>query len=116
MKKPIRTVCLLAALAGAVALLVAQSLPVLSPAFTGAATVSGKVAPGAGPVTIYDLSYPAKTQLGSSQSVDGSGNFAVSVKPPLIVGHQIVAVDATGSTSVPVVVAKPPAGPAGPGN
>jgi len=37
--------------------------------------------PGGGPVSIYDLSYPAKTKLGTSKSIDAKGNFAASVKP-----------------------------------
>jgi hypothetical protein len=116
MKTTHRSAVLFAALACLGWALVAQSVPALDPAHTGAVAVSGKISPGAGPVAIYDLSYPAKTKLGDSMSVDGSGNFAVSVKPPLIEGHQIVAVDKNGATSAPATVTKQPAGPAGPGN
>ena len=116
MKMPDRPAFLFAAVACLAWALIAQSVPALDPAYTGAVAVSGKVSPGAGPVAIYDLSYPAKTKLGDSTSVDGSGNFAVSVKPPLIDGHQIVAVDKNGATSAPATVTKQPAGPAGQGN
>jgi hypothetical protein len=116
MKNFNRPTWLLAALFAAVFALIAQSLPSLGPCYAGAVVLSGKIAPGAGPVAIYDLSYPAQTKLGSSQSVDANGNFAVSVKPPLILGHHIVAVDANGVTSVPTVVTNQPANPAGPGN
>ncbi len=96
--------------------LVAQSTPVLNQGYADAVTVSGTVAPGQGPVMIYDLSYPAQTRLGESQSVDEHGNFAVTVKPPLILNHQIVAVDGNGATSPAMTVAAPPKSPAGPGN
>jgi hypothetical protein len=114
MKNPLCIAYLFGGLAGAVAM--AQTLPTLAPANAGAATVSGRVAAGAAPVSIYDLSYPTKTMLGSGGSVDGNGNFAVSVKPVLIAGHQIVVVDGHGNTSLPVTVSAPTAGPKGPGN
>ena len=97
-------------------ILVAQSTPVLNQGYAGAVAVSGKVIPGNGPVSIYDISYPARTKLGTSQSVDGSGNFAATVKPPLVLNHQIVAVDVNGATSQPMVVAAPPSSPSRPGN
>ena len=98
----------------ATVILYAQSPPVLSQPYAGAVIVSGTVAPGRSPVSIYDNSYPVQTKLGMSQSVDGSGNFAVSIKVPLILGHQIVAVDGSGASSAPMVVAPLPQGPAGP--
>jgi len=117
MKNFKRPTLLLAALFTLVLALFAQSLPSLGACYAGAVALSGKIAPGAGPVAIYDISYPAKTKLGESQSVDAQGNFAVSIKPPLVAGHQIVVVDAKGATSVPTVVTKRPANPAaGPGN
>src|SRR2546425_3562438 len=92
--------------------LVAQSAPALDQGYTGAVTVSGRVAPGSGPVTIYDISYPVQTKLGISQAIDRDGNFAASIKPPLILGHQIVAVDTNGTTSDAMIVADLPDSPA----
>src|SRR5580692_3506370 len=104
MKNFKRLLCLPGVLLTVVFALLGQSLPSLGPCYAGAVALSGKVAPGAGPVAVYDISYPAKTKLGESQAVDAKGNFAVSIKPPLIAGHQIVAVDARGATSIPTVV------------
>lgn len=110
MNRTIRVVCLIAA--AAAGFLTAQGVPFLSPAYAGSVTVSGKIAPGAGPVTIFDLSYPAKTEIGTGSSVDGAGNFAVSVKPALIEGHLLVVVDAHGNSSTPAAVVKAPPSPA----
>jgi hypothetical protein len=92
----------------------AQSPPVLDHGYTGAVTVSGKVAPGDGSVSIYDISNNPRTELGVSQSVDKDGNFAVTVNPALVSGHRIVVVDAKGATSEAMVVRSRPDGPAGP--
>jgi hypothetical protein len=94
--------------------LIAQSAPVLSPCNAGAVIILGVITPGRGPVSIYDLSYPARTKLGTSKSIDARGNFAASVKPPLAAGHHIVAVDSKGASSNMVVVAPRPANPAVP--
>lgn len=95
--------------------LVAQSTAIVHQGYAGAAIVAGKVAPGRQQVTIYDLSYPARTKLGVSESVDKQGNFAVTVKPPLLINHRIIAVDENGATSPAMTVAAPPRSPAGPG-
>lgn len=92
--------------------LFAQSSPMLKQGYAGAAMVSGKASPGQAQVTIYDISYPSRTALGTSKSIDGKGNFAVAVNPPLIVGHSIVVVDQTGTTSPAMVVAARPSSPA----
>ena len=88
----------------------AQTAPSLKPAFSGAIAVAGAAARGVHEVSIYDLSYLTEKKLGTSSSVDRNGNFVVVVKPPLIVGHQIVAVDSFGSKSNVMVVAAPPKG------
>ena len=100
-------------LLGAVSAL-AQSGTRLDPAFAGDVGVIGKVAPGQQEVSIYDLSYPVATKLGSSTSIDRDGNFAVIIKPALILGHQIAAIDKNGRKSNIVVVIAHPSGPAGP--
>jgi len=89
----------------------AQSAPTLKPAFSGAIAVAGSVARGIHEVSVYDLSYPTEVKLGTSKSVDENGKFVVVVKPPLITGHRIVAVDGSGAKSEAIVVAAPPAGP-----
>jgi|SRR5271165_4878392 len=115
MKTTTRISALLRAATGMVlfsaSILAAQSAPILKPAFSGAIAVTGTVARGVQEVSIYDLSYPAETKLGTGTSVDGNGNFVVVVKPPLIVGHQIVAVDGLGIRSKVIVVGAPPKGP-----
>lgn len=92
----------------------AQSDPGLDQAYAGAVIVSGKVAPGNNSVSIYDVSNTPRIELGVSESVDKDGNFAVSIKPALISGHKIVAVDAKGAISEEMVVVSRPSGPAGP--
>jgi len=92
-------------------LLFAQDTPVLDQGYAGATMVSGKVSPRQTPLTIYDTSYPSRKALGTSQSIDGRGNFAASINPPLILGHHIVVVDSTGTTSPAMVVAARPSSP-----
>jgi hypothetical protein len=97
-----------------VPILSAQSAFHLNTAYAGAVGVTGRVAQGTQEVSIYDLSYPVATKLGTSKSIDRSGSFAAIVKPALIKGHQIVAVDRNGAKSNVVVVGALPVGPAGP--
>jgi hypothetical protein len=97
-------------------ILIARAGPVLDQGYAGTVTVSGNGASTNGPVTIYDISYPASVKLGESQSIDAYGNFAVTVEPSLILGHRIVAVDASGARSAAMDVVAPPSGPAGPGD
>lgn len=92
----------------------AQSAPVLDQGYAGAVTVSGRVAPGNGSVSIYDVSDTPRIELGVSESVDKDGNFAATVNPALVAGHRIVVVDAQGATSEAMVVLPRPIGPAGP--
>jgi len=91
--------------------LLAQNAPVLDQGYAGAAMVSGKVSPGQGTVTIYDTSNQARIFLGTSQSIDSSGKFAVAINSPLILGHSIVVVDQNGATSPAMVVAARPSSP-----
>lgn len=83
------------------------SLPVIDGARNGDVVINGRAVAGSAPITIYDLSYPVRTALGSSKSMDDNGYFAVSVSPELIAGHKIIAVDKEGSTSPPVIVTAP---------
>ena len=76
--------------------------------------MSGKVAPGNGSVSIYDISNDPRTELGVSQSVDKDGNFAATVNPALVSCHRIVVVDAKGATSAAMVVRSRLDGPARP--
>lgn len=95
-----RTVVLTAAAAA-----LAQPVnPALDKPYDGATSVSGTAAPGSGPVTIYDLFYPVKTRIGSTAALDRNGKFSVVVKPALVKGHPIGAVDGAGHASSPVVV------------
>ena len=72
--------CLIAATFFTVAVgLFAQATPRLDSPLAGAVVVSGAISPGASLFYIYDISYPAKTKLGESKSIDAQGNFAVSV-------------------------------------
>jgi hypothetical protein len=105
MRQGLHSLLALAVMCTAAALLVfAQGTPQLDQGYAGAAMVSGRASPGQAPVTIYDTSSATRTILGSSQSIDGAGNFAASVNPPLILGHRIVVVDHSGATSPAMVV------------
>lgn len=95
--------------------LYADATPVLNQGYVGAVTVAGTVAPGNGPVSIFDLSYPTRTQIGASNSIDANGNFAAAVNPPLILNHNLIAVDAHGVASQVMIVATRPSSPVGPG-
>lgn len=83
------------------------SMPLLDGARTGDVVVTGQAKASSVPITIYDLSYPARTALGRGTSMDNNGYFAVLVSPPLIEGHEIIAEDKYGHTSLPVVVTTP---------
>lgn len=115
-KEFFRCVVFLGLLVFTALVLSADSTPILDQGYDGAVAVSGRIAPGSGPVSIFDLSYPARTQLGTSSSIDANGNFAANVNPPLIANHQIVAVDANGSTSQAMIVSARPSSPVRPGN
>lgn len=82
-------------------------LPVIDGARNGDVVINGHASVGSVPITIYDLSYPAQTSLGSGTSMDDNGYFAVIVSPPLMDGHKIIAVDKDGHTSQPIVVTTP---------
>jgi hypothetical protein len=83
------------------------NLPVTDEARNGDVVINGQALAGSAPITIYDLSYPVRTLLGSGTSMDDNGYFAVIVSPPLITGHEIIAEDKDGNTSLPVVVTAP---------
>lgn len=89
-------------------ILYAQAVPLLDPAYAGSVAISGHVNPGGGPVTVYDISYPARTKLGGSASIDKRGNFAVTVKPALILGHRIIAVQGKNSAGQAMLITAPP--------
>jgi len=93
----------------------AEDLPIIQSAKAGDATVNGQGLPGLVPIVIYDLSYPARTALGSSTSMDKIGNFAVGVTPRLLQGHKLIAVDGKGNTSGVTIVQANTDSPAGPG-
>jgi hypothetical protein len=78
--------------------------PTLGTLMEGDQVVSGKASPGSGPITIYDASFPAKTQIGKATAVADDGTFSSSVDPPLVKGHQIIAVDQNGNASAQVTV------------
>ena len=61
--------------------------------------VVGVADPGAMPIAVYDNSYDVPTLLGTSMSIDDSGNYAVVIRPPLQEGHSIYAEDAQGRQS-----------------
>ena len=90
----------------AVGLAVAQaSRPALGNAVAGATTITGKADPGSAPITIYDISTDVKTKIGVAGTLATDGSFSSPVRPALIAGHQIVAIDNNGNASVPVTVA-----------
>ena len=90
-------------------LLLAQTTPAVDQGYAGATMVSGHATPSQAPVVIYDATTSTRTALGSSQSIDKMGNFAVMVTSPLIRGHSIIVVDRSGATSAAMVVTPRPA-------
>ncbi len=74
------------------------------PPGAGRGIVTGTANPAAAPITIYDISYETPAAIGSGHSIDTAGNFAVSVNPPLVEGNTIIAEDAQGRQSTPVLV------------
>jgi hypothetical protein len=78
--------------------------PILGTLVQGASIVPGTAAPGSGPIVIYDMSFPVATKIGTTSGMANDGRFVVAVKPPLVQGHQIIAVDHNGNASTPVTV------------
>ena len=78
--------------------------PTLSPLVAGASAVTGTATQGSAPIVIYDISYQEKTRIGAASTIAQDGTFSSPVRPSLIQGHQIVAVDKSGNASVPVTV------------
>ena len=93
-------------------LLLAQSGgPALNTAYAMETFVTGHAAVDAGPVTVYDISYPARVKLGEGQ-VDRGGNFAVNVDPRLKQGNRLVVEDRVKRVSVAITVQAARPGPA----
>jgi len=96
----------------AVVLLSAQSgQPTADQPYAGDRNVTGS-APGATSLIVYDVTSSAKRYLGSSNSIDKDGNFAVAVNPPLVLDQKIVVVDSQGRSSAAITVITK-SGPAG---
>lgn len=90
----------------AIGLAVAQTTaPVLNAVTEGASVVSGTAAAGSAPISIYDVSYQEKTRIGMASAVANDGSFSSPVRPALIKGHQLVAIDKDGNVSATVTVA-----------
>ena len=90
----------------AIGLAVAQTTaPVLNAVTEGTSVVSGTAAAGSTPISIYDISYQEKTRIGMASAIASDGSFSSTVRPALIKGHQIVAIDKDGNVSTAVTVA-----------
>jgi hypothetical protein len=109
MRKRIFPFVVAAVLAGLSIAALAQSpaAPVLNQCTAGDRTVSGRAAPGSGPLRIYDISKATRTLIGDQTTMDSDGNFAVPVSSPLVRGHQIIAVDKNDRASEPMSVKAP---------
>jgi hypothetical protein len=95
--------------------LLGQVLPVVvDQPFAGDRNVTGQGVPGSAPLTVYDSSN-GRNYLGSGQSIDQQGYFAVAVNPPLTGGQKIVVVDSQGHSSAETIVTVK-TGPTGQGN
>jgi len=100
-----KRVLVTAALVASTAIALAQSLaPTLESLIEGSTVVAGKAAQGAAPIEIYDVSFEVKTRIGLVAALNDSGAFATPVRPPLVKGHTIVAIDRNGNVSLPVIV------------
>src|ERR1044071_942336 len=75
-----------------------SSKPTLGTLVEGSSTVSGKAAPGKAPVAIFDISSQVRTKIGLAQTLADDGSFSTPVRPSLVKGHQVVAVDSHGNT------------------
>jgi hypothetical protein len=73
--------------------------PVLDQPFAGSVVVTGQAEPGSGPITILNTSYTVPASIGSRNSMDADGYFAVTLSPPPFEGNTIVARDAQGRES-----------------
>jgi hypothetical protein len=90
------------------------SAPSLNQGAANDRVVSGRAAPGSDPLKIYDITHSTRIPISQGQTtMDSEGNFAVSVDPPLVAGHRIVAVDKHGRSSAPITVQEsdPASGP-----
>jgi hypothetical protein len=105
---------MIVASAGSVTAQNSSTAPSLNTLVQGASVVSGSAAAGAAPVDVYDISYPVKTKIGTATATADDGKFYCAVKAPLVLGHQIIAIDKNGNTSAPVTVTatNPNPGPA----
>jgi hypothetical protein len=106
MWRPILAVAVL--LAGTAWAVVQSQAPVVGALVEGATVVAGQAAQGSAPIAIYDISFAEKTKIGMAGTVASDGSFSSPVRPALIKGHQIVAIDKDGNASVPVTVAAAP--------
>jgi hypothetical protein len=89
----------------AVVYVAAQSAgPTLGTLVEGSAVVAGTAAPGSAPISIYDLSFEEKSKIGQANTLADNGMFSAAVRPPLVKGHRIVAVDRMGNAGVPTTV------------
>jgi hypothetical protein len=91
----------------------AQAAPEIMTAYENDVTVDGAADPSAGPISIVDVSYTVETIVGTGE-VSPAGTFTAVVKPALIKGNRIVAVDKNGRRSAAFTVAparpEPPPG------
>ena len=95
---------IIVASAGSVTSQNSGTAPTLNTLVQGASVVSGKATPGTAPIVIYDISYPVKTKIGTATVTADDGKFYTAVKPSLIQGHQIIAIDGNGNASAPMTV------------
>jgi hypothetical protein len=96
---------LLIALVFTVSYAAAQSAaPTLGTLVEGSGLVAGSAAAGSAPISIYDLSFAEKTKIGQANTLAADGTFSAPVRPPLVKGHRIVAVDREGNAGVPATV------------
>jgi hypothetical protein len=106
-KRTLSVMMVLLIVTGATVFLMAQpqTLPVLNQGTAGDRMVSGRAASDAGQLKVYDLTNSPRTSIeDGSTSMDSNGNFAVSVKPQLVQGHQIIVEDSRGRSSAPMTV------------
>ncbi len=88
----------------------AQTVPLVTSAYETEFTVDGTADAAAGPIIIVDLSYEVETRIGTGD-VARDGKFAAVVKPALIKGNRLVAVDKNGRRSHVFSVAPARPGP-----
>jgi hypothetical protein len=83
--------------------------PKLDPLVDGTSVVTGMATVGSAPIVVYDASTATKTMMGTATTTAPNGRFYCALKPSLVAGHKVIAIDKNGNAGpVATVAAKSP--------